>query len=93
VINVIFDQITLPQAIRVAIPSLGNIWQLTLKDTALISVTGLAEVMRVSRVATNSEREPFMFFIVAACIFLLLTSVSTKIQKIIEKKYNRSMVR
>jgi octopine/nopaline transport system permease protein len=89
----IFDKITLPQAIRIAIPSLGNIWQLTLKDTALISVTGLAEIMRISRVATNSEREPFLFFIVAACIFLFLTSVSTKIQKIIEKKYNRSMVR
>jgi len=91
--NKIFNKVILPQAIRVAIPSLGNIWQLTLKDTALISVTGLAEIMRISRVATNSEREPFIFFIAAACIFLVLTSISTKIQIKIEKKYNESMVR
>ncbi|MGB1360982.1 MAG: ABC transporter permease [Alphaproteobacteria bacterium] len=87
----IFNKIILPQAVRVAIPALGNIWQLTLKDTALISVTGLAEIMRISRIATNSEREPFIFFITAAIIFLILTSVSTNIQKYIETKFNKGV--
>ena len=38
-----FRRILLPQAARYALPGLGNVWQLTLKDTALISVTGLVE--------------------------------------------------
>ena len=88
-----FKYIILPQALRHAIPGLGNIWQLTLKDTALISVTGLAELMRVSRLATNSEREPFLFFITAACVFLVLTALSTKVQFYIEAYYNRGQTR
>ena len=84
-----FNKIVLPQALRLAIPGLGNIWQLTLKDTALVSVTGLVELMRISRVATNSEREPFLFFIIAAFVFLVLTAVSTKVQTLIESFYNK----
>ncbi len=88
-----FKKIILPQALRHAIPALGNIWQLTLKDTALVSVTGLAEIMRISRMATNSEREPFLFFVVAAIMFLILTALSTKIQTIIEVYYNKGIKR
>ena len=50
----IFRRIMLPQIMRYALPGLGNVWQLTLKDTALISVTGLAELMRQSSVAARS---------------------------------------
>ena len=38
---VIFTRILIPQVLRYALPGLGNVWQLTLKDTALIMVTGL----------------------------------------------------
>ena len=40
-----FNKIILPQMLRLAIPNLSNVWQITLKDTSLISVTGLVEIM------------------------------------------------
>ena len=40
-----FFKIILPQTLRLAIPNLSNVWQITLKDTSLISVTCLVEIM------------------------------------------------
>jgi octopine/nopaline transport system permease protein len=71
-----FRRIMLPQVARFALPGLGNVWQLTLKDTALISVTGLVEIMRQSHIAAGSTRQPFTFYLVAACLYLLLTTFS-----------------
>ena len=72
----LFRRIMLPQVARFALPGLGNVWQLTLKDTALISVTGLVEIMRQAHIAAGSSRQPFTFYLVAACLYLLLTSFS-----------------
>ena len=47
-----FFKIILPQTLRLAIPNLSNVWQITLKDTSLISVTGLVEIMRQSYIAS-----------------------------------------
>jgi octopine/nopaline transport system permease protein len=69
-------RIMLPQVARFALPGLGNVWQLTLKDTSLISVTGLVEIMRQAHIAAGSSRQPFTFYLVAACLYLLLTSFS-----------------
>ncbi len=72
----LFRRIMLPQVARYALPGLGNVWQLTLKDTALISVTGLVEIMRQAHIAAGSTRQPFVFYAVAALLYLLLTSFS-----------------
>ena len=87
--NYLFKRIILPQAIRNAIPSLGNIWQLTLKDTALISVAGLTEIMSIAKAATTYERSPFFFLSFAAILFLLLTVFSTALQRKVERYYNK----
>jgi octopine/nopaline transport system permease protein len=73
----IFRRILMPQVARFALPGLGNVWQLTLKDTALISVTGLVEIMRQAHVAAGSTRQPFTFYVVAAILYLILTTFST----------------
>ena len=49
----IFFKVMGPQILRHALPGIGNVWQITLKDTSLISVTGLVEIMRQSRIASN----------------------------------------
>ena len=72
----LFRRIMLPQVARFALPGLGNVWQLTLKDTSLISVTGLVEIMRQAHIAAGSSRQPFTFYLVAACLYLLLTTFS-----------------
>lgn len=72
----ILRRIMLPQVARFALPGLGNTWQETLKLTSLISVTGLVEIMRQAHIAAGSTREPFVFYVLAAVLFLLLTTFS-----------------
>ncbi|ACE93431.1 octopine ABC transporter permease protein OccQ 2 (plasmid) [Rhizobium phaseoli] len=86
-----FRRIIIPQVLRFAIPGLGNVWQLSLKDSALISVTGLAELMRTSQVAAGSTRQYFLFFIAGGCLYLILTSLSDRIFNGAERRANRSM--
>ncbi|EJL53374.1 MULTISPECIES: ABC transporter permease subunit [unclassified Rhizobium] len=86
-----FRRIIIPQVLRLAIPGLGNVWQLSLKDSALISVTGLAELMRTSQVAAGSTRQYFLFFIVGGILYLILTSLSDRVFNGAERRANRSM--
>ena len=84
-----FYKIILPQMLRLAIPNLSNVWQITLKDTSLISVTGLVEIMRQSYIAAGSTRDPLFFYSFAAVLYLLLTFLSMKLINKLEVKYNR----
>ena len=84
-----FFKIILPQTLRLAIPNLSNVWQITLKDTSLISVTGLVEIMRQSYVAAGSTRDPLFFYSFAAVLYLLLTFLSMKLINRLEAKYSR----
>lgn len=71
-----FRLIKLPQAWRHALPGLGNLWLVLLKDTALLSLIGLADLMMRSQTAAVSTGKPFTFYITAAILYLLLTSIS-----------------
>ena len=84
-----FYKIILPQMLRLAIANLSNVWQITLKDTALISVTGLVEIMRQSRIAAGATRDPLFFYSIAALIFLMLTFLSMRLINKIELKYRK----
>jgi octopine/nopaline transport system permease protein len=84
-----FYKIILPQALRLAIPNLSNVWQITLKDTSLISVTGLVEIMRQSYIAAGSTRDPLFFYSFAAVLYLLLTYLSMKVINKLEVRYSR----
>ncbi len=84
-----FFKIILPQMLRLSIPNLSNVWQITLKDTSLISVTGLVEIMRQSYIAAGSTRDPLLFYSVAAVLYLMLTFLSMKFINKMEIKYNR----
>eukprot|EP01037_Dinobryon_pediforme_P038038 gene38038-biopygen21928 len=68
-----FRRIIAPQVLRFAVPGLGNLWQVALKDSSLISVTGLAELMRISQVAAGSTRQPFVFYLAGGALYLVLT--------------------
>ena len=84
-----FYKIILPQMLRLAIPNLSNVWQITLKDTSLISVTGLVEIMRQSYIAAGSTRDPLFFYSFAAVLYLMLTYVSMKLINKLEVRYSR----
>jgi octopine/nopaline transport system permease protein len=89
----ILRRILVPQTLRYALPGLGNVWQLTLKDTALISVTALEELMRKASVAAGSTRSPFVFYGAAAVLYLVLTSASTFAFHRAERRANRGVRR
>ena len=86
-----FFKIILPQVLRLSIPNLSNVWQITLKDTSLISVTGLVEIMRQSYIAAGSTRDPLFFYSFAAVLYLLLTFLSMKLINRLEVKYSRGI--
>jgi octopine/nopaline transport system permease protein len=62
--------------LRIAIPGMNNVWQVTIKDTALVSVVGLQELMRTAFIGSNTTRQPFMFYLIAAGVYLAITLVS-----------------
>ncbi|MCV6611510.1 MAG: ABC transporter permease [Amphritea sp.] len=85
----IFWRITLPQLWRLALPGLGNLFLVLLKDTALVSVVGLSDIMLKTRDAVNYTKEPFLFYMAAACIYLTLTIISMLFIHFMEKRNNR----
>ena len=84
-----YYKIIIPQMLRLALPNISNVWQITLKDTSLISVTGLVEIMRQSYIAAGSTRDPLFFYSSAAVLYLLLTFLSLKLFNKLEKNYSR----
>jgi His/Glu/Gln/Arg/opine family amino acid ABC transporter permease subunit len=72
-----FRRILLPQVWRYALPGLGNLWLVLIKDTSLVSVIALDELLRKTFIAVGVTKEPFFFYGVACLIYLSITTVST----------------
>ncbi len=69
--------VVFPQLIKIALPGLANLWLILLKDTALVSAVGLADILRQTGVAARVTKHAFLFFGVAALIYLLLAIISS----------------
>ena len=82
--------IVAPQLVRIALPGLGNLWLILLKDTALISVIGLSDVMRQAGIAARVTKEAFMFFSIACLLYLLLAIASSIVFARIERAAKRA---
>ena len=91
--TLMFRRIIAPQVLRFALPGLGNLWQVALKDSSLISVTGLAELMRVSQVGAASTHQPFAFYLGGLVLYLVMTLVTTRAFDIAEARATRGMRR
>jgi His/Glu/Gln/Arg/opine family amino acid ABC transporter permease subunit len=75
--KVCFIKIVMPQAWRLALPGFGNLSIILLKQTSLISVIGLEELLRASSVVSGATRQPFYVYSAAAVVYLILTGVAT----------------
>jgi polar amino acid transport system permease protein len=69
--------VVLPQLVKIALPGLANLWLILLKDTALVSVIGLADILRQSSIAARVTKDAFLFFGVACLIYLVLAIISS----------------
>ena len=71
----VFRKVTLPQVIRYALPGYSNNIQVIIKATALVSIIGLVDIITVTQQAGQATQHAFFFNLLAAAIYLALTSV------------------
>ncbi|MDR0258283.1 MAG: ABC transporter permease [Comamonas sp.] len=71
-----FFRITLPQMVRYALPGFTNNWLVLIKATALVSLIGLQDMTYLAKQASAAAREPFIFFLFTAALYLIYTSAS-----------------
>jgi arginine/lysine/histidine transporter system substrate-binding protein len=86
----IFRYIVWPQAFRIAIPSLMNAVVALMKDTALIAMISVAEVIRQAQSIISVTYNPMKYYFIAAIMFFVVTfplmKISGKIERKIKKK-------
>jgi octopine/nopaline transport system permease protein len=86
-------RIIAPQTLRIALPALGNVWQSVLKETSLLSVIGLTELLRQAGTAAGSTRQPLLFYGVAALMFLIIGRITgfalTRMENHLAKPWRR----
>lgn len=86
-------RIIMPLTLRHAMPGMGNVWQVVLKESALVSVTGVVELMRQTQIAAGSTGLPFYFYATAAAIYLAISTISGLILQNAERHYSRGVRR
>jgi histidine transport system permease protein len=84
----VFSRIMFPQMMRFALPGIGNNWQVVVKATALVSIIGLTDVVKVSQDAGRSTLNFFFFTLAAGAIYLAITTVSNGVLVWLEKRYS-----
>lgn len=79
--------IILPQAIRLAIPAWSNEVTLVLKDSTLVYVIGVPEILRRAQYVSASTLQSFLAYGAAALIFLALTFLAARALDTLERRY------
>ncbi len=83
-----FVRITLPQMVRYALPSFTNNWLVLIKATALVSLIGLHDMTYLAKQSSAAVREPFAFFMFAAGLYLVFTSLSLWALRLVSARYS-----
>lgn len=84
----VFRRIRFPLMMRHALPGLSNNWMVLLKTTALVSIIGLTDMVRVAAEASRATHEPFTFLIPVAAVYLLIASLSEWAFAYLQKRYD-----
>lgn len=84
----IFRRILFPQMMRHALPGIGNNWQVLLKSTALVSLIGLSDLVKVAQDAGNVTFQMFLFISITGLIYLALTTISNVVLFYLDRRYS-----
>lgn len=87
-----FRRIVAPLTLRHALPGLGNVWQVVLKS-ALVSVTGVVELLRQAQIGAGSTGLPFDFFLIAGALYLAISTFSGLVLRFGERRLSRGVRR
>jgi len=83
--------VILPQLVRLALPGLVNIWMIVLKDTPLVSLAGLNDLVANAKIAAGATKEPFVFFIVASLFFIVFSGLTLRLSARLERRLGRGL--
>jgi arginine/ornithine transport system permease protein len=89
----VFSRILLPLMVRHAIPGFGNNWLVLMKTTALVSIIGLNDMVRMAALAAGATRKPFTFYLFVAINYLILTSISLLILNWLNTRYSAGIIK
>ena len=84
----VFRRVLFPQMMRFALPGIGNNWQVLIKATALVSIIGLTDIVKITQDAGRSTMDVFYFSVIAAVIYLAITTASNLILMWLERRYS-----
>ncbi|MCK3657621.1 ABC transporter [Pasteurellaceae bacterium Pebbles2] len=84
-----FLRIIMPQVWRHALPGLSNQWLVLLKDTALVSLIGVSDLMRQAELINTTTHKPFTWYGIAALIYLAITLISQVFIRKLELRFTR----
>ncbi|MDD7182962.1 amino acid ABC transporter permease [Peptostreptococcus porci] len=82
-----YKRIIFPQVLKIVIPPVGNELITLVKDTSLVYILAVNDLLRVATAASNREAS-LMPFVVAGAIYLVMTGVLTQVLAIVEKKFS-----
>lgn len=83
----LFGRVMIPQLIRFALPGYGNVWQVLVKSTAVVSVIGLEDLVGLANDAGKTAREPFIFLSAVMLVYLAITAVSSNALGLLERRF------
>lgn len=87
-----FRDVVWPQVFRFALPGLGNLWFVLLKDTSLVSIIALSDLMRQTNLAVANTKEPLFFYAVTCAIYLVISLISGGFVSMLERRAARGTV-
>jgi len=83
----LIGRVMIPQLVRFALPGYGNVWQVLVKSTAVVSVIGLNDLVGLANDAGKTAREPFVFLSAVMLIYLGITFLSTNALAWMERRF------
>ena len=84
----VFMRVLFPQMMRFALPGIGNNWQVLIKATALVSIIGLIDIVKVTQDAGKNSMQLFYFSLIGALIYLAITTLSNGVLIWLERRYS-----
>lgn len=84
--------VVIPQAALVAVPSLGNSFISLLKDTSLVATITVPEIFMMAQQITAVKFQPLLLYLEAAFVYLIFSTLLTRLQGFLEKKLGKHLV-
>jgi polar amino acid transport system permease protein len=88
--HLVFRRVVMPQAFRIVVPAIGNEFIAMLKDSSLVSVIGVTELLWRAQAAGRPNVRIFEALLVAALVYWILTIVFSLFQDVLERRLARA---